>query len=228
MAGQRIYVEVDGDEYLASTLEMTQPAGPDEQLLSPQEITDFLSVAAEKLSHPEGVFNTDEKRLICSQVGYMSNDFCLELASECPLLGRCSFAPAIGRARIAIKLLTWANVTPYALMLRKGYSNTLTVFCDSAGRAEQLVRPGRGGRLIALTDADSHFMCGVVFWESKKVKRVCKATITGETLLAGEGHELHALPLPTAFHSLEAGTWISAIWRDITGKTLRMRMVVLP
>ena len=44
------------------------------------------------------------------------------------------------------------------------------------------------------------------------MRRVCQASITGETLSAGEGHE--------------TGIWVKQIWKELTGKEIDIRIVV--
>lgn len=87
---------------------------------------------------------------------------------------------------MANAVLDWAKENRYALPFKNDFAQALTVFCDSAGPHED----GTQGRLlVALTDNEGHRIDSFIFWESRKLKRVCRATITGEALSACEGHE---------------------------------------
>lgn len=188
-ANKVFYITLDGDEYLDSLILMEIPVGEDCQELSQAEAKDFRSVAG------------------C--VGYIANAFRPELAYECSMLGREFFSPTVGSAKIANDTIKWAKDNRYSLMFKKGFCDSLTIFCDSAGPSEEGTQ---GGRLIALTDVSGNSVSSFLFWESRKVKRVCKATITGETLSAGEGHE--------------SGMWIQQMWFELTGKRIPIRIVV--
>ena len=115
-------------------------------------------------------------------------------------MGRIFFGPTVHDAKIANEVLAWAKENRYVLTFRKDFAKSLTVFCDSAGPDE---KGTQGGRFVALTDEKGHKVGAFLFWESKKVKRVCKATITGETLSAGEGHE--------------TAMWLQQVWFELTG-----------
>lgn len=182
-------ITLDGDEYLDSLILMKIPVGKRDQKLSESEAKDFRSVAG------------------C--VGYIANAFRPELAYECSMLGRKFFSPTIEDAHVANDTIQWAKDNRYNLVFKKGFCESLSVFCDSAGPGK---KGTQGGRLVALTDTLGNFVSSFVFWESRKVKRVCKATITGETLSAGEGHE--------------TGLWIQQMWFELTGKMIPIRIVV--
>jgi hypothetical protein len=70
----------------------------------------------------------------------------------------------------------------------------------------------RGGWLFALADEEGHRVAGWIHWESRKVKRVCRSTATGETLSLGE--------------SYDASMWLRQIWMELTGQRLKFRLVV--
>jgi hypothetical protein len=70
----------------------------------------------------------------------------------------------------------------------------------------------QGRRLFTLADEEGHRVAGWIHWESRKVKRVCRCTATGETLSLGE--------------SYDALMWLRHIWMELTGQRLKVRLVV--
>jgi hypothetical protein len=86
---------------------------------------------------------------------------------------------------------------------------SLTSFSDSSGPNDQGTQ---GGRIFALTDDEGHRVASWIFWESRKVKRVCRSTAMGEVLSLGE--------------SYDTSMWLSKIWHELTGQELKIRLIV--
>lgn len=177
------YVTLEGDEYLEAAMTVNVPKGYPSQRLNPADTTNFRSVAG------------------C--IGYCSNSFRPDLSLECSMLGCLFFEPTIANAILAKAVLDWAKENRNALTFKRGFAQALTVLCDSAGPDEYGTQ---GGRLVALTDNEGHRIGGFSFWELRKVKRVYSATIPGETLSTGEGHET-AMRMQQMRFEL-AGIWI--------------------
>jgi hypothetical protein len=182
-------VVVDGDEYMDSTLPMPVPLGlNDDNHLAPRDSANFRSVVG------------------C--IGYMASSFRPDLALEASILGRTFVTPTLRDARKANAILSWAKNNRYTLRFRRGVA-CLTAFSDSAGPNEAGTQ---GGRVFALTDEESHRVSAWIFWESRKVKRVCRSTATGEILSLGE--------------SYDTSKWLQKIWQELTGQNLTIRLVV--
>jgi hypothetical protein len=105
-------------------------------------------------------------------------------------------------------LLPGARKNRYDLRFRRGVA-CLVAFSDSAGPKELGTQ---GGRLLALADADCHRVASWIFWESRKVKRVCRSTATGDILSLGE--------------SYDTSMWLRKIWHELTGHWLKVRLIV--
>jgi hypothetical protein len=182
-------IVVDGDEYLDSTVPMVLPSGlHDDAMLPPADITNYRSVAE------------------C--IGYRASAFRPDLALEASLLGRSFVTPTVRNARKANSVLEWAKIHRYNLNFRR-CAVSLIAFSDSAGRNDESTQ---GGRLFVLANEDRHKVAGWIHWESRKVKRVCRSTTTGETLSLGE--------------SYDTSMWLSQIWSELTGRKLKVRLVV--
>lgn len=138
----------------------------------------------------------------------MASAFRPDLALETSLLGRVFQKPKVRDARKANAILSWAKENPYALRFRKG-ATCLTAFSDSAGPHEEATQ---GGRIFALTNDDGHYVAAWIYWESRKVKRVCRSTATGEIL-----------SLQDCF---DTSMWLQQIWLELTGQKLRVRLIV--
>jgi hypothetical protein len=180
---------VDGNEYLDSTVPMPIPKDAvDGDSLSPADASLFRSVVG------------------C--IGYMSMAFRPDLALETSLLGRVFSAPSVLHARKANSILNWAKANKFDMRFRKG-ATCLTAYSDSAGPHENATQ---GGRIFALTDDESHRVSAWIFWESRKVKRVCRSTATGEILSLGE--------------SFDTAIWLRAVWQELTGLDLKIRLIV--
>jgi hypothetical protein len=181
-------IVVDGDEYLDSIVPMKIPAGPADGVLSPSSATDFRSVVG------------------C--LGYMASSFRPDLSLEASLLSRRFARPTVRDAQKANATLRWSQENRYPLIFRKGAS-CLTVFCDAAGPNEEGTQ---GGRLAALTDDDGHRVSAWVFWESRKVRRVCRSTATAETLSLGE--------------AFDTSMWLRKLWYELSGQAVEVRLIV--
>jgi hypothetical protein len=131
-----------------------------------------------------------------------------DLALEASLLGRTFVSPKVQDAKKANAILTWAKANRYEIRFRRGASH-LTSFSDSAGPSEHGTQ---GGRIFALTDKNGHRVAAWIFWESRKVKRVCRSTAAGEILSLGE--------------SYDTSMWIQKVWQELTGQKLGVRLVV--
>jgi hypothetical protein len=171
-------ITVDGNEYLQATKEMDVPTGDANDLLSPVAATEFRSVAG------------------C--IGYMAFSFRPELAVECSMLGRVFLSPSISDARKVNATLAWAKANPYVLKYLPG-AKRLVGFADSAGPSPQGTQ---GGRLFALTDEDGFQVCAWIYWESRKVKRVCSSSNTGELLSCTE--------------AFDTSMWLQQLWFELT------------
>jgi hypothetical protein len=145
---------VDGDEYLDSAIELSLPKRSSSENLAPSAIADFRSVV--------GCF------------GYIASAFRPDLSMDPSLLSRDFVAPTIKDAGKANATLAWAKTNRYPLVFRKG-AEQLTIFYDSAGPNEEGTQ---GGRICALTDVTGHRVASWIYWESRKVKRVCRSTAT--------------------------------------------------
>jgi hypothetical protein len=182
-------VVVDADEYLDCILPMNLPELADEASpLAPGDATSYRSVAG------------------C--IGYMASVFRPDLSLEASLLGRTFLTPTLRDAKKANAVLLWAKSNRYSMRFRRGTA-CLTAFSDSAGPNELGTQ---GGRLFALTDAESHKVSAWIYWESRKVKRVCRSTATGEILSLGECYN--------------TAMWLRKIWHELTEQTLSVRLVV--
>jgi Reverse transcriptase (RNA-dependent DNA polymerase) len=181
-------IVVDGDEYLDSVVTMNVPAGKPDDYLSPSAATDFRSVVG------------------C--LGYIASSFRPDLSLEASLLSRNFARPAVRDAEKANATLRWSQKNRYALCFRRGAAS-LTVFCDAAGPNEIGTQ---GGRLAALTDKESHRVSSWVFWESRKVRRVCRSTATAETLSLGE--------------AFDTAMWLKQLWLELSGNEVDVRFVV--
>jgi hypothetical protein len=154
-------IVVDGDEYLDSVVTMTVPEGKPDESLSPSAATDFRSVVG------------------C--LGYIACSFRPDISLEASLLSRRFAQPAVRDAEKANPTMKWSQKKRYALCFRKG-AHSLTVFCDAAGPNETGTQ---GFRFAALSDKEGHRVLSWVFWESRKVRRVCRSTATAETVTPG-------------------------------------------
>lgn len=99
-------------------------------------------------------------RTVAGCIGYCSDLFRPGLSLECSMLGRFCFEPTIANAILANAVLDWAKYNRYTLTFKKGFSQALTVFCDSAGPHEDGTQ---GGRLVALADNEGHRIGGFIF-----------------------------------------------------------------
>jgi hypothetical protein len=138
----------------------------------------------------------------------MANAFRPDLALETSLLGRTSFVPMLRDAKKANAILNWTKANRYSLVYRQG-AVCLTGFSDAACPN---ANGTQGGRIFAITDGKSHHVAGWIYWESKKVKRVCRSTATAELLALGDCHD--------------AAVWLQRLWQELTGQTLLVRLFI--
>jgi hypothetical protein len=66
--------------------------------------------------------------------------------------------------------------------------------------------------VFALTDADGHRVASWIYWESRKIKRVCRSTATGEVLSLGEAYD--------------TAMWLQQLWTELSGARLPVCIVV--
>jgi hypothetical protein len=179
-------ISVDGNEYLQATKEMGLPSGDANDLFSPVAATQFCTVAG------------------C--IGYMAYSFKPELAVECSMLGRVFLSPSITDARKVNATLAWEKASPYVLNLPG--AKRLVGFAGSAGPSPQ----GQGGRLFALTDEDGFQVCAWIYWETRKVKRVCSSSNTGGLLSCTE--------------AFDTSMWLQQLWFELTGNKVPVELVI--
>jgi Reverse transcriptase (RNA-dependent DNA polymerase) len=181
-------ITVDGDEYLDCLVPMVVPRGDADSALMASSAVDFMSVVG------------------C--INYVASAFRPDVSVDASFLGRAFARPTVRHARKANATLEWIKQNRYALRFRKGAAQ-LTAFCDSAGPNEESTQ---GGRLFALTDMDGHRVSGWIYWESRKVKRVCRSTLTGEVLSLGEAYD--------------TAVWLRQLCFELLGVLLPIRIVV--
>jgi hypothetical protein len=159
-------IVVDGDEYLNRTIPMALPLGlMDDDPLSPA--------------------NASNHRSVVGCIGYMASAIRPDLSLEASMSGRTFMKPTLRHARKANAVLAWAKEQRFNLRFKKG-TECLTAFVDSAGPNDCGTQEGR---VFALTCKNSHRVAAWVYWESRKVKRVCRSTAKGEILSLGEGYD---------------------------------------
>jgi hypothetical protein len=179
---------VDGNEYLQATREMDVPSSGINDFLSPVAATEFRSVAE------------------C--IGYMAISFRPELAVEGSMLGRVFLSPTITDGRKVNATLAWAKANPYVLKYLPG-AKRLVGFADSAGPARQGTQ---GQRLFVLTDEDGFQVCAWIYRESRKVKRACSSSITGELLSCTE--------------AFDTSMWLQQFWFELTGNKVPVELMI--
>jgi hypothetical protein len=164
------------------------PSGEAEEPLLPAAVLEYMSVVG--------------------SVNYVASSFRPDVSVDASILGRAFARPTIRDSRKANAALAWIQQNRYPLRFRKGTSQ-LTAFCDSAGPSDVGTQ---GCRLFALTDNDGHRVCGWIYWESKKVKRVCRSSATGEVLSLGEAYD--------------TGIWLKQLWLELPDQEVSFRIVV--
>jgi hypothetical protein len=184
-------IVVDGDEYLDATIPMELPSLSDDSVHLPRLHTSYY-------------------RSVVGCIGYMASSFRPDLSLEASLLSRSFDQPTLTDARKANATLHWAKNNRYPSVFRRGVA-CLTVFADAAGPNESGTQ---GGRVYALTDAEGHGVAGWIFWESRKVKRVCRSTATAEILSLGDGYD--------------GAMWLRQVWLELSGQLVDVRLVVDP
>jgi hypothetical protein len=102
----------------------------------------------------------------------------------------------------------WAKANPYVLKYLPGAKH-LVGFADTAGPSPQGTQ---GGRLFALMDEDGFQVCAWIYWESRKVKRVCSSSNTGELLSFTE--------------ALDTSMWLQQLWFELTGNKFPIELVI--
>jgi hypothetical protein len=85
----------------------------------------------------------------------------------------------------------------------------LVGFADSAGPSPQGTQ---GGRLFALTDEDGFQVCAWIYWESRKVKRVCSSSNTVELLFCTE--------------VFDTSMWLQQLLLELTGNKVPVELVI--
>lgn len=180
-------IVLDGNEYLDAILPMNVPSGENDSRLDAKQTTEFRSVAG------------------C--LGYMATAFRPELSVEGSVLGRHFLSPSIASAKKANAALQFAKENRTVLRFRPGVEKLL-VFTDSAGPHE---KGTQGGRIFCGSDANGEAIAGFWHWESRKVKRTCRSTTTGEILSACE--------------ALDGATWLRQLWQELTGELLPVEIV---
>jgi hypothetical protein len=138
----------------------------------------------------------------------MAFSFWPELAVECSMLGRVFLSPSITDERKVNATLAWAKANPYVLKYLPG-AKRLVGFADSAGPTPQGTQ---GGRLFALTNEDGFQVCAWICWESRKVKRVCSSSNTGELLSRTE--------------AFDTSMWLQQLWFELTGNKVPVELVI--
>lgn len=180
-------IVLDGNEYLDAVLPMKVPSGENESRLDAEQMTEFRSVAG------------------C--LGYMATSFRPELSVEGSILGRHFMSPSIASAKKANAALQFAKENRTVLRFRPGVAKLL-VFTDSAGPDE---KGTQGGRIFCGSDVNGEAIAGFWHWESRKVKRTCKSSTTGEILSACE--------------ALDGAIWLRQLWQELTGELLPVEIV---
>jgi hypothetical protein len=134
----------------------------------------------------------------------MASAFRPDLSLEASLLSRAFIDPTTFDARKANATLLWAQENRYPLVFRLG-TKYLTVFSDAEGPHEHGTQ---GGRIYALTDLESQKVSGWIFWESRKVKRVCSSTATAEILSLGD--------------AFDGAMWLKQVWLELSGQSVEV------
>jgi hypothetical protein len=88
-------------------------------------------------------------------------------------------------------------------------SKRLVAFADSEGPSPQGTQ---GGRLFARTDEDGFQVCAWIYWKSRKVKRVCSSSNTGELLSYTE--------------AFDTSMWLQQLWFELTGNKVPVELVI--
>lgn len=70
----------------------------------------------------------------------------------------------------------------------------------------------QGGRLFALIDEDGYQVCGWIYWEARKLKRVCASSNTGKLLSCIEKHD--------------TSLWLQQLWYELTGNRITIELVI--
>jgi hypothetical protein len=182
-------INVDGDDYLASCRTMDVPLGEDTNMLPPQSMTDYRSV--------------------CGTVGYASSEFRPDLAWESSSLSRQFVTPTILDAKRTTAALQYSQKNRVILKYRRVVEN-LTMFHDGfLGNLDD--GKSQGGRIACLTNKTGHSVASWIFWESRKIKHVCRSYSASEVLSAVEGHD--------------ATMCLLALWKEISGQDLDALLV---
>jgi hypothetical protein len=146
---------------------MDVPLGEDTDLLPPQSMTDYRSIA--------GAF------------GYASFEFRPDLACETSSLSRQFVTPTILNAKRANAALQYAQKNRVILKYRRNVEDLTTFHDGSLGNLDD--GKSKGGRIACLTNKTGHSVASWTFWESRTVKRVCRSTSASEVLSAVEGYD---------------------------------------
>jgi Reverse transcriptase (RNA-dependent DNA polymerase) len=177
-------INVDGDDSLNSCRTMDVPQGEETVLLPPQSMTDCS--------------------LVVGTIGYASFEFRPDLEWETSSLSRQFVTPTILDAKRANAALQYAQKNRVILKYGRGVED-LTMFHDgSLGNLDD--EKSQGGQIACLTNKSGHSVASWIFWEFRKIKRVCRSSLASEVLSAVKWYD--------------ATMWLLALWKEISGQDL--------
>lgn len=142
-----------------------------------------------------------EYRRLCGRLNWVSTQTRPDIAFDVAMISANVNAPTMKHLKLANKVIRKVKSTSVEIVFCKLQDPLhLSVYCD-ASYANLPNGGSQGGQIVFLSD-DNGFLSPLT-WTSKKLRRVCRSTISAETM--------------SMLDAVDTSIWIIHILEDITG-----------
>ena len=146
-----------------------------------------------------------EYRRICGRLNWISTQTRPDIAFDVAMISANVNAPTIKHLKLANKIIRKVKSTSVEIAFCKLENPLhLLVYCD-ASYANLPSGGSQGGQIVFLSDENGSL--SPLSWTSRKVRRVCRSTISAETM--------------SMLDAVDMSIWIMHILKDITGNQSR-------
>ena len=158
------------------------------------------------------LLNKDEHkqyRRICGSLNWASTQTRPDISFDVAMISANVNAPTVKHMKMANKIIRNVKSTSYEISFCKLQNPLhLSVYCD-ASYANLPNGGSQGGQILFLSD-ESGFLSPVT-WTSKKVRRICRSTLSAETM--------------AMLDAVDTSIWIVHLLEEITGIKLKQAKV---
>ena len=148
-------------------------------------------------------------RRLCGSLNWVSTQTRPDISFDVAMITANVSAPTVKNMKLANKVVRNVKSTSYEITFCKlQLPFHLSVYCDAS--YGNLPNGGsQGGQIIFLSDENG--LLSPITWTSKKVRRVCRSTISAETM--------------SMLDAVDSSIWIGHILQEITGYKLRQSKI---